>query len=339
MLWRISNDSAWFRASSATYRHYSGMTVEKAGRHWSAFDDAGTSTVGHFSTLDAIISLQKMSQSIWFFGQFGDQYGTTVYGDVRHRTRPVERGDTDEVFQFRCVQGGRFSEPLLSMIRRHFFEKATCVACSAPMDTIRFRELECFDAQYGVNIYLVCICGYPTWRMPRVPYSPQSRLLNRYRRLAADGKHSSNEIKEILATQAGRCIYCNVEFSDAVRPSKDHILPVIKGGSNWALNIVMACRTCNSRRGEIPFRTFCKLQSPTQNRRILACLRRRLVAIDEGDEGRGLRCLKKGLALHDRRNARYLDIQSLYSSARLNARRSHLLPGTIAAILKTRQPK
>ncbi|MFP5226882.1 MAG: HNH endonuclease, partial [Acidobacteriota bacterium] len=78
-------------------------------------------------------------------------------------------------------------------------------------------------------------------------------------------RHSVDEVAEIVQLQENRCFYCNLLF-DGTRgqATKDHLLPVTSGGTDWALNIVIACRRCNARRGNIPFRTYCTLLSPRQ---------------------------------------------------------------------------
>lgn len=104
-------------------------------------------------------------------------------------------------------------------------------------------------------------------------------------------------------------MYCNKRFTDAMRPSRDHVLSITNGGGDWAMNIVIACRSCNSRRGDIPFRTYCKLLSPKQNERILNLIGRRLAATDFASLPDGAElCFAKGLALHDPRHWRFVDI-------------------------------
>jgi hypothetical protein len=55
---------------------------------------------------------------------------------------------------------------------------------------------------------------------------------------------------------------------------------IIDGGTDWSINIVLACRRCNSHRRDIPFERYCKLLSESQNRKITSHLTRRLRALD-----------------------------------------------------------
>lgn len=42
--------------------------------------------------------------------------------------------------------------------------------------------------------------------------------------------------------QMRRCIYCREHLADTV----DHVIPLVRGGSNYEGNLVPACRSCNS---------------------------------------------------------------------------------------------
>jgi len=204
------------------------------------------------------------------------------------------------------------------------------------------RQLDGISSEF--NVYLSCSCGYPVWRMEMESYDAARSAINRgaipWRRQqklkAAGGKHTRDEIREIIIIQEGRCIYCDAKFTDKNRPSKDHLLSLTDGGSDWALNIVLACRGCNSRRGNIPFRTFCKLLSPTQNKRVLMHLRRRLLALEvRRISADAFACLVRGLAMHDPKHYRYLDIQRMRATARQNVRVNRLLPRNLVSILRS----
>ena len=45
-----------------------------------------------------------------------------------------------------------------------------------------------------------------------------------------------------------RCAYCGVEFEVENMPTRDHVIPISKGGDNTKDNIVPACRSCNCRK-------------------------------------------------------------------------------------------
>jgi 5-methylcytosine-specific restriction endonuclease McrA len=47
------------------------------------------------------------------------------------------------------------------------------------------------------------------------------------------------------------CAYCGGHFSNYHDLSKDHIVPRSRGGENTWMNVVTACRTCNSKKGSL----------------------------------------------------------------------------------------
>ena len=65
------------------------------------------------------------------------------------------------------------------------------------------------------------------------------------RKLAANTL-TAEEWQDILKQHEFRCIYCGKQFS-MFKMTKDHIIPISKGGDNSKENIVPACKSCNSR--------------------------------------------------------------------------------------------
>lgn len=59
------------------------------------------------------------------------------------------------------------------------------------------------------------------------------------------------------------CGYCGRLLHDA-RPDEitlDHLTPRTNGGTNDSRNIVTACKSCNSARGAMPWRTFARARA------------------------------------------------------------------------------
>ncbi len=59
------------------------------------------------------------------------------------------------------------------------------------------------------------------------------------------GRHTREEWEALKERYGFKCFYCGKE---KLRLTKDHIVPVSKGGSNAITNIVPACRSCNSKK-------------------------------------------------------------------------------------------
>ena len=53
---------------------------------------------------------------------------------------------------------------------------------------------------------------------------------------------------DILEKYNYKCFYCNTEFEIENMPTKDHIIPISKGGNNTKDNIVPSCKSCNSKK-------------------------------------------------------------------------------------------
>ena len=60
---------------------------------------------------------------------------------------------------------------------------------------------------------------------------------------------TSEEWLDILKEYDYKCAYCGCDFDENTLPTKDHIIPISKGGHNVKENIVPACRSCNSKKG------------------------------------------------------------------------------------------
>jgi hypothetical protein len=64
----------------------------------------------------------------------------------------------------------------------------------------------------------------------------------RVRRSKAEGRYTEEDIQRILKLQRGRCAICAIRLTKIHR---DHIQPLKHGGTNYARNIQITCRTCN----------------------------------------------------------------------------------------------
>lgn len=56
---------------------------------------------------------------------------------------------------------------------------------------------------------------------------------------------TTTQWREILDAYGHRCVYCGRKMQ---RLTMDHIIPLSKGGSHTASNVVPACRSCNSKK-------------------------------------------------------------------------------------------
>lgn len=68
------------------------------------------------------------------------------------------------------------------------------------------------------------------------------------RRRLAKGKYTTNQWLARFSFYGRRCAYCFADLT-VKSPHRDHVVPVFFGGTNWASNLVPACKTCNLRKG------------------------------------------------------------------------------------------
>lgn len=75
---------------------------------------------------------------------------------------------------------------------------------------------------------------------------------NRRARLAqAEGTHTADDIKLQYRAQNGKCWWCGAELNEIYHA--DHLIPLVRGGTNWPNNIVCSCAFCNtSKKDKLP---------------------------------------------------------------------------------------
>jgi 5-methylcytosine-specific restriction endonuclease McrA len=70
----------------------------------------------------------------------------------------------------------------------------------------------------------------------------------RARRRNNGGKHSADDMAQILALQGGKCACCGCVITRRNK-TVDHIVPSYHGGRNDRSNLQILCRSCNSSKG------------------------------------------------------------------------------------------
>lgn len=88
--------------------------------------------------------------------------------------------------------------------------------------------------------------GFVTCRRCRFEDNPEKYRAQwrrrRARKLGAPGKHTAKEWEALKVRYGGLCAYCGI----APGLFRDHVVPLVKGGSDYAANLLPACESCNS---------------------------------------------------------------------------------------------
>jgi 5-methylcytosine-specific restriction endonuclease McrA len=84
------------------------------------------------------------------------------------------------------------------------------------------------------------------WKASNKDHCKTHKHARRARVKAAQGSHTTDEWHAILKAHGYRCSWCGAMQSASNRLTRDHYIPLSKGGSNFASNIVPACKVCNS---------------------------------------------------------------------------------------------
>lgn len=121
----------------------------------------------------------------------------------------------------------------LSQRRR---EDRQCENCGAPFEAKasairrgggRFCSLACFfEWNTGAN--------HSNWTGGEAQHT---------RRNKKPGQHSTADIRRLYDRQRGECVYCGTDLSGGFH--RDHIIPLVLGGTHFVGNIQLTCPDCN----------------------------------------------------------------------------------------------
>ena len=95
------------------------------------------------------------------------------------------------------------------------------------------------------------------WRRGGQNRSRVRRNARRAHKMAAPGTHTVEQIQGKLKSQKCRCYYCSSKFERQYVFHVEHVVPLVRGGSNDISNIVLACPGCNLRKNsKLPHEFF-----------------------------------------------------------------------------------
>lgn len=96
-------------------------------------------------------------------------------------------------------------------------------------------------------------------------------LNNTKKRTGEVGTYTRVDWRDVMVHFKGCCAYCWKGQTRSSRLTRDHVVPVKNGGDTSRKNIVPACKTCNSSKGDLDWAEWLKTRKyykPTVEQRI-----------------------------------------------------------------------
>jgi 5-methylcytosine-specific restriction endonuclease McrA len=119
---------------------------------------------------------------------------------------------------------------------------------------------------YGRALYRLYRAKYPeryarmlelgrAWAKRNRPKLAHWASCYRARRAGALGSHTFQQWMSCVEFHKWKCVYCGTSLTPKTL-TKDHVLPLFGGGTNYVENLVPACKSCNSsKRDRVNFRS------------------------------------------------------------------------------------
>ena len=82
-------------------------------------------------------------------------------------------------------------------------------------------------------------------------------------------RRTSGYAKEFIENNKGAtCLYCETVLNEE-NATADHIVPISNGGNNTQVNLIVCCKSCNSERGNLEFKSYLFMKNEKyKNRKI-----------------------------------------------------------------------
>lgn len=93
------------------------------------------------------------------------------------------------------------------------------------------------------------IFGIPAWQSQREPVATSGPLIRVHRIKELPNTFTDEQWQEARSFFSERCAYCNQKENFLNALTEDHLVPVVHGGPRTVMNIVPACKRCNSSKG------------------------------------------------------------------------------------------
>jgi hypothetical protein len=158
--------------------------------------------------------------------------------------------------------------------------KAKCMRCGASKPI----------AQYGITSHgrrsrycadcAEAIVRDRRERLERVFYEPDAhKRRSTLEWVLSDGTLTPEAVRELFAA-AKDCPYCGVKMCSRDK-TRDHMVPISKGGANSLANILICCKPCNSKKRDMDFDSWLQLLATESRQRLEKLYRKRFGVVPE----------------------------------------------------------
>jgi len=122
---------------------------------------------------------------------------------------------------------------------------------AARQKSLGYPVMKRWKAQHPEQIREIWRRSGQNWRDRNRTKVVAGRNRKRARHAGAPGHHTGVQLQAISQQFEGLCAYCGGHAD-----SWDHIVPLVAGGSNFAWNMIPACRACNSKKQDAPVEEY-----------------------------------------------------------------------------------
>lgn len=135
-------------------------------------------------------------------------------------------------------------------MRKRRINSDLCVSCFPPVKKSDYRCEKCGAKMRKRRVDSnLCTSCFPN---PNFLESIKNTLHRRRERQKSDNPLTSQQWRDIQASYSHKCAYCG----NGGKMTIEHVIPLAKGGTHTAENVVPACLDCNRKKNRLPLLQF-----------------------------------------------------------------------------------
>ncbi len=206
-----------------------------------------------FGMLTVIKLARQSDWGDWRYKCLCDCGTTTEVGGANLRKGAVK---SCGCLRFKPIKAGtRFG--MLVAIRKQGKDSLGCIMYLCRCDCGNTKSIRGYSLRRSDSKSCGCQCGKHLFKHGLSGTKEYNIVKNgrRYaRKLKAEGSHTVEEMLAKLTDQAYKCYYCGINIK--TKYHRDHMIPLIRGGSDYISNIALTCPRCNLRKNTMTAKEF-----------------------------------------------------------------------------------